>query len=167
MVGNVTSSGVTLIVGQIALSLLSLGLLVFTTILSYFSYSAQARTGVRESLEQLDDVEINSSYKLKPILHRFEFGPKNPKSVLLIKIYKTQYNEASASVPKAASDQLNEDQIESITDKLYKDDEFHALLQDSGVNGDGIFFELATRNAVTARRFANSAMTEIRDAWLN
>ena len=167
MVWNAASPGGGLIVGQILLSLMSLFLLVFTSLLSYFSYSAQARTGIRESLEQLDDVEINNSYKIKPILHRFNFGPRNPKSVILIKLYKTQYNEATASIPGEASDHLNQDDIEQIASELEQEDEFRALLKNSYVDDDGVFFELTTRNAVAIRRFANNAMTQIRDIWLH
>ncbi|WP_147439944.1 hypothetical protein [Haloarcula sp. Atlit-7R] len=167
MVGNAASSGSGLIVGQILLSLMSLFLLVFTSLLSYFSYSAQARTGIRESLEQLDDVEINNSYKIKPILHRFNFGPRKPKSTILVKLYKTQYNEATASIPGVGSDHLNEKDIEEIASKLKTEGEFRELLKNSYVNDDGVFFELSTRNAVEIRRFANNAMTQIRDVWLH
>jgi hypothetical protein len=167
MIGNATSSGGGLIVGQIVLSLMSLFLLVFTSLLSYFSYSAQARTGIRESLEQLDDVEINNSYKIKPILHRFNFGPIYPKSVILLKLYKTQYNEATASVPEEALDQLNEEDIEEIASEIKEKEEFRELLKNSYVNDDGVFFELTTRNAVAIRRFANNAMTQIRGFWLD
>lgn len=165
MPGNATSSGGALITAQIALSLLSLGLLVFTSILSYFSYSAQARTGIRESLEQLDDVEINSTYKLKPILHRFDFSLKDPKSIILVKLYQTQHNEATASIPKKASEQFDEDHIEDVVEELEKDEEFSSVLDDSYVNEDGVFFVLTTRNAVKTRRFANRAVTELQNIW--
>lgn len=165
MQGNVPSSGGSLLLGQIALSLLSLGLLVFTSILSYYSYSAQARTSVRESLEQLDDIELDR-YKLKPILHRFEFGPLNPKSVLLMKVYDTKHDRPDASVPETATDHLDEDDIEEIADRL-NESELGDDLEDSYIDEDGIYFEIATRNAVAVRRFANIAMTEIRDLWLD
>lgn len=169
MIGNATTfdSGSGLIVGQIALSLLSLILLVFTSILSYFSYSAQARAGIRESLEQLEDVEINSSYKIKPILHRFNFGPINPESIILLKIYKTNYNEATAGIPQNASDQLGKEQVEHIAAKLNNEEEFKNLLKNSYVDENGIVFELTTRNEVAIRRFANKSMTQLREVWLN
>jgi hypothetical protein len=164
---NATTSGSALITGQIVLSLISLVLLVFTSVLSYFSYSAQARTGIRESLEQLEDVEIDNRYKIKPILHRFSFGPCNPESVILLKIYQAQYNEATASIPEEASDQLTEEDIEEIVTELNKENEFRDLLKNSYVDEDGVSFELTTRNAVAVRRFANKAMTEIRSVWLD
>ena len=167
MPGNATASGGPLITGQIALSVLSLFLLVFTSILGYFSYSAQARTGIRESIEQLDDVEITTSYKLKPILHRFEFGPLDPKSVLLIKLYKTQHNEATASIPVEALGQYDQNDIEKVVGELEKDSEFRDVLEESYVGVDGIFFELSSRNGVAIRRFANKAMSELRDSWLS
>lgn len=167
MLGNATTTGSGLVIGQIVLSLMSLFLLVFTSLLSYFSYSAQARTGIRESLEQLDDVEINSSYKIKPILHRFDFGPLNPRSIILIKLYGTRYNEAAASIPKEASYQLDAAEIEHLESDLKQEDEFSELIENSYINDDGVFFELTTRNPVAIRRFANNAMTQLRDMWLD
>lgn len=166
MPANATSFGSPFLAGQIAFSLLSLALLIFTSVLSYFSYSAQARTGIRESLEQIDDVEINNRYKLKPILHRFDFGPLNPNSTLLIKVYQTQYNESVASIPENATDQLDEEEIETIVENVLEDSEFRELLGDSYLRKDGVYFELDTRNAVAIRRFANKAMEEIRDVWV-
>jgi len=148
------------------ISTVSLLLLIFTAILSYYSYSSQARTGVREALEQLDDVEINNKYKIKPILHRFHFGPLSPQSSLLLKIYQTQYNEAAASIPVSATEQVDEDFLDAINTQLTEDENLDELLQTASINHDGVHFELTTRNAVSIRRFANRAMTIMRDEWL-
>ncbi|WP_324666067.1 hypothetical protein [Haloarcula sediminis] len=148
-------------------SVISLILLIFTSVLSYYSYSAQARTGVREALEQLDDVEINNKYKIKPILHRFRFRPLSPESSLLLKIYKTQHNEAAASVPVSATEQVDNDFLNAIITQLTEDEDLDELLQTASIDRDGVHFELSTRNAVSVRRFANRVMTIMRDEWLD
>jgi hypothetical protein len=154
-----------LVAGQIAVSVVSLFLLIFTSVLSYYSYSAQARTGIRESLEQLDDVEISNTYKVKPILHEFDFAFRDPRSVVLIKLYSTQYNEAAASVPQDTTTQIEEDNLPEILEDIRADSDFDDLLTDVWVNDDGVHLELRTRNAVEIRRLANAVMVEIRDWW--
>jgi len=57
-----------------------------TIILGYSSMNHQRRNAARESIEQLDDLYLRSSYKIKPILHEFPKWPGRRSSVKL-KIY--------------------------------------------------------------------------------
>ncbi|GAA3880515.1 hypothetical protein GCM10022627_36920 [Haloarcula argentinensis] len=99
-------------------------------------------------------------------MHEFDFGVCNPTTSILLKIYKTQYNEAAASIPESATEQIDNEMFEKIVTALEGEEQFEELLKESSVDDDGVHFELATRNAVTARRFANRAMTELREKWL-
>lgn len=49
-------------------------LIGITILLSYQSFKFQTRTGIRESLEQLEDVEFYNE-KFSPILHKLIFRP--------------------------------------------------------------------------------------------
>ena len=80
------------------IQLVNLLLLVTTAILSARSFAFQARASVRESIEQLDDVEYQNANqrKVKALLHRFSFGWAdfltlgligNPESQILLKEY--------------------------------------------------------------------------------
>ena len=75
-------------------------LLVLTGYLSYTSYIFQMRTGIRESLEQLEDIEIDRS-KLRPILHSFKFSLlRGSKTIVQLKYYSDGRNPANANQPR-------------------------------------------------------------------
>lgn len=72
-------------------------LLLFTTYLSIQTQIFQVRTGIRESLEQLDDYEFRrGSLKLKPILHRFKYRGPWSESEVLVK-WRNPGNHATTS----------------------------------------------------------------------
>ena len=149
-------------------------LLVATAMLSYNSYIAQKRAGLRESLEQLDDVEYYQE-KLKPILHEFDYIPfLKQESVVLLKYYKEGANPASSNRPtelfrqtlwrvrgKSHSGELitNESVYEALQKKLDKLEDLNV----ERVDESGIYFKINSVDPVFVRERTDVALTKLRD----
>lgn len=159
-------------VAQNPLTLFNTLLLVVTGYLSYTSYVFQKRTGVRESLEQLEDVEYGSG-KLRPILHRFEFIPFLRKKVeVQLKYYHFGNSPASAGV----LNDLFQKQLYHLNGRdssysEYGQEEFSSDIEralnsldycdSASVDSEGIVVMFQTTNAVEIRRRANLTMQKL------
>lgn len=137
-------------------------LISVTILLSYQSFKFQTRTGIRESLEQLEDIEF-SKEKLKPVLHEFVFKPfRGHRTTVQLKYYRYSTKPASASqnrddlfhrtfysINRDADTEIPEEKFrEAIGAKLSTLDEVaNVRLEDTG-----IFLEYDTGNAVEVRR---------------
>jgi len=69
------------------LPILSFFGILLTIVISLNSLNIQRSASARESLEQLDDIDIQSSIRLKPILHRYSSWPRG-KAEVKIKVYQ-------------------------------------------------------------------------------
>lgn len=69
------------------LSILSFIGILITIILSGLSLSLQRRAAARESLEQLDDVQLRHTAKLRPLLHEYSWLRR--KAVVKLKAYRS------------------------------------------------------------------------------
>jgi len=160
------------LVAQNPLTLFNTLLLVLTGYLSYTSYVFQKRTGVRESLEQLEDVEYGSG-KLRPILHRFEFTPfLREKVEVQLKYYHFGKNPASAGV----LNDLFQRQLYQLNGRdssysEYRQEDFESDIQEflcdlnycksASVDSEGIVVTFQTTNAVEIRRRVNLIMQKL------
>jgi len=148
-------------------------LIGITILLSYQSYQFQTRTGIRESLEQLDDVEFNQE-KLRPILHDFVFRPlRGHRATVHLKYYRFGTNPASANkshynVFERTFFYLNDRDASgipeirlrnAITEKLSG----MAEIEDVWIEDTGIFLELDTGNAVEVRRRTEAVLQNLTD----
>lgn len=71
-------------------------LLILTAYLGYSSFIFQNRTSVRESLEQLGDLELGHDI-LSPILHKYSYSLfRETETVVLLKYYTAGENPARA-----------------------------------------------------------------------
>ena len=152
-------------------------ILIFTAVLSYSTRTFQVRTSIRESIEQLEDVELRSG-KLRPILYRFNYaiGGRSTCSVQL-KYYKDGRNPASANQPMRKS-------FFGVVNKIIRgvldehparydinfgkfEDQVAELI--SGVDGvknvknkpNGIIIQIDSGDAVEIRRITEEVLEEI------
>lgn len=140
------------------LTVLNLGLLLLTLTLSYFSYTAQRRNSTRESIEQLDDLYINNSLKVKPLLHEFKFGPLRPSSSIHFQFLNPQNDRAAvATRPATSIPLLHISRLREIEKYL------HRTLDVSGVqaNENSIEIQISSRNPVLVRATVEEALSEI------
>lgn len=144
-------------VAQVLLSFVSIGLLFVTIYLSWQSRIAQKQMGIRQSLEELDDIEIDEHLKIKPLLHSFDYSFRNSKTKVLFKLYEPGTKGRQASKPKKPDYSLykQEKQIEWIENQLKGfdgyDDEIESLQSDKY----GILLTLNTENPVTIRNWTD------------
>lgn len=135
-------------------------LLMFTALLSYRSYVAQTRTGIRESLEQLDDVQLNGSVKIKPILHRFNFGILDPRTELYIKFYNFGQQPASASSLIDDVGMFHPSRSDDMVEYL---NSYCPQVESTELRDDGLIIHVSSRNAVEIRRCTDQIMREIKN----
>lgn len=160
---------------QNPLTLFNSLLLIGTGWLSYSSYKFQSRAGVREALDQLEDIDIYRG-KLSPILDEFTFKPLSGEfsSTVKLKYYKYGRNPASAN----KEDSLLSRTLYLLNDKAASEniteEEFYRLLSESleelptvdavAVNTNGIFLQFETVNAVQVRRRTEFVLEQIVEA---
>lgn len=148
-------------------------LIGITFLLSYQSFKFQTRTGIRESLEQLEDVEFKKE-KLRPILHELVFRPvRGHRATVHLKYYRFGRNPASANkshynvfhhtfheLNKRDSNGVPEDRLrQAIVSKLSELDE----VADVWIEDTGIFLEYDTGNAVEVRRRTETVLQALTD----
>lgn len=151
----------------VGLQTASFVLLVITAFLSFQTHVFQYRTSIRESLEQLDDVEVTNTVKVRAILNKFDYWGLSiqkllyGKTTLLVKFHSME------RVPEAASDPsctmfhwLQDDEVEEFLEELEQ--------SISGISdvksGDGEFeITIYSRNSVEIRRIASQVTVKIRE----
>jgi len=148
-------------------SVLNFALLLFTAVLSFNTYRFQKQAGLRESLEQLEDVEFLGG-KLRPILHKFSYIPMvRATSMVELQYYQFGREPSSAGqLSKPLQIQYN-----SLTDRgsnEYSRQQFNSDLMKFIINRDkckrvevndnGILLEFETVNPVVVRRRTRSIL---------
>jgi hypothetical protein len=166
-------NGLSTFISNNFLTIFNTALIGVTILLSYQSFKFQSRTSVRESLEQLDDVEF-SKEKLKPILHEFIYQPiRGSRTIVQLKYYRFGKNPASASLSRQnlfsrtfyklngrdGSDIPEMRLRDAIVNKLSELDEVvNVWLEDTG-----IFIEFDTGNSVEVRRRTEIVLQSLND----
>ncbi len=140
-------------------------LLLFTGYLSYSSYVFQTRTSIRESLEQLDDVEFRKG-KLRPMLHSYDHSIIRSACIVELKYYRNGRNPASANQLDEAF-RFERHRIAKIHDDMNHGEPFDTnvflsaveesiptlpKVTDTRVTADGIFIDIESSDAVLIRR---------------
>lgn len=170
-----------------SLSVLNVLLVLLTILFTARSYASQVRTNVRESLEQLDDIEYEDRdrRKLKPILNEFDFGwihhaslgvvGPRPRSEILLKEYRAgthgQWASRTAEVSEEA--ELRTRKTATLSKKLKRVEggERTALTKlpetrIEGRTGEGLVVTVYSRNPVEVRRAADLIMVGINREYL-
>lgn len=141
------------------ISALNLVLLCITIVLSVSSYSSQARMSVRESIEQLDDLEINHSTKIKPALHDFDFGILNPRSTVQFRILGAAQNPSTASQYVTSNSLFHDSRNSEMESFLEQRD----LVSKAEFNEPEVIVKIPSRNAVEVKQATEEIMLQIRD----
>jgi len=141
------------------ISALNLVLLCITIVLSVSSYSSQARMSVRESIEQLDDLEVNHSTKIKPSLHDFDFGILNPRSTVQFRVLSPAQNPSTASKYITSSSLFHESRNSEMESFLEQRD----LVSRAEFNEPEVIVGISSRNAVEVKQATEEIMLQIRD----
>lgn len=160
-------------IAENSLALFNTFLISVTIILSYQSIKFQSRTSIRESLEQLDDVEY-SSEKLKPILHKFAFRPlRGHQTIVQLKYYRYSSQPATSSqsgphlfqgtlysINRHVESEIPKDEfLQAISRKLSTLDE----VSDIWVEDTGIFLQYETGNSVEVRRRTETVLKNLNE----
>lgn len=159
-------------------------LLLFTGYLSYSSFKFQTRTSVRESLEQLDDVEFRQE-KLRPILHELKFRPlRGHQTTVHLKYYTFGRAPESASRNAGRLFVQTHSQLDSMHEENdLSHQEFKNLLKSAlesldpvdriEVDDTGIFLRFDTGNPVSVRRRTEQILQKLnewhttdQEAWI-
>lgn len=158
---------------QNPLTLFNTFLLIFTGYLSLSSYKFQSRTSIRESLEQLEDIEFRKE-KLSPIMHDFGFRPiRGHRTTVQLKYYRFGKNPASASklhnrLFHTTLYEANRTEEDKLSEDTFYDALQRKLSNLDGVNGvwirnTGIFLTYDTGNAVEVRKRTEKALNMLSD----
>ncbi|MCU4801333.1 hypothetical protein OB920_13210 [Halobacteria archaeon HArc-gm2] len=149
-------------------------LLITTAVLSFSSQIFQTRTSIRESLEQLEDVEFHRE-KLKPILHNVEYFPLlKGKSTVLLKYYQEGRNPASANKPlDLFTRTLNKaGRVHSDNRVFTKEKAYSGIKRTlnevegvtvSRVDESGIYLEIPSADSVVVRERTDAVLTRLRE----
>lgn len=150
-------------------------LLVLTGYLSYSSYVFQVQTSIRESLEQLEDVELRRG-KVRPILHDFNHSIiSDSRTSVLLKYYHDGRNPANANQPRGpfrcvryhlANHHDKMQAGEPVEEEKFLDGLEQSLPDIPGVitvttNDSGIFLEIDSDDAVFVRRLTEDVMEKV------
>lgn len=144
------------------LTVINTSLILVTIYLSYQSFKFQTRTSIRESLEQLEDIDFYHE-KFSPILYKFDFRPvRGHRTTVQLKYYSYGRNPASASDNQRDLFNrtfyiLNDRDYSGIPTKRLRQAIAEKLLEAEAVtdvwtDDTGIFLEYDTGNAVEVRR---------------
>lgn len=146
-------------VAQVLLSFASIGLLFVAIHLSWQSRIAQKQMRKRQSLEELDDIEMNENLKFKPLLHSFDHSLRDPQTKVLFKFYEPGTKGRMASRPKHPGYTVdNQDtQIEWMENQLKNEDLFEKEVESIEAEKYGILLSLNTENPVTIRNWSDRA----------
>jgi len=143
---------------------ISLALLIFTAVLSLQGYIFRVQTGIRESVEQLDDILVTGTSKLKPIVHSLSYRPWiwPSKNKVEVKFYNTRQSLASVSSPHTAPLWwLNDTEQTQLMKALRNLDGIEA----AKVTKEGILFTSRSNNSARIRRATQSVMRVIRMSY--
>lgn len=133
------------------LQMITLVLIIFTSYLSYGSYKFQIRAAIRESLEQLDDIELGSQEKAKVMLHEFSYDLYKPETTLLFQFYTIGDRPEAAAIPDSIMLQsLCEEQRNRFVDKIESLDK----VKYSRITETGIQIECIGKESVEIRQIA-------------
>jgi len=90
--------------------IVNIGLLVITILLGIRSYRFQKRTGLREAIEQLDDMAVSDLAKFKPLVHsgNLLFPPRRAKIYFQLSV---DSDGQSSSIPSSASQWVDDNDI--------------------------------------------------------
>jgi hypothetical protein len=153
------------------LTLLNTFLIIITILLSYNAYKFRTRASVRESLEQLDDVEFRKE-KLRPILHELDFRLiRKHRTTVHLKYYTFGREPASASLSnknlfwrtfyqlnnKDADGIPTEQLREAIAGKSRELDKVEKVW----IEDTGIYLQFKTGNAVQVRRWTEDVLQNL------
>lgn len=164
---NVDTTLILGLIDSIGLTGLNTILIIGSLYLGYRTFVFQARAGIRESLEQLEDVAFNRS-KLTAMLHEFDFLRSH--STVLLKYYMPGRNPASANQPTdlfhRQSPWRKSDDEEFTQERSYEAVRRHVESTDgvtsSRVDEEGIFLEISSRNAVEIRSVADKVLRNLK-----
>ena len=141
----------------LTLQVATFALLLFTTYLSIQTQLFQVRTSIRESLEQIDDFQLETDLKFNAILHRFSYKGPWSRSRIFVK-WRTPGADASMS--------SNHEQVLYWLDQQGKSDLFACLKDEASVSDfeetdHGILFTIQSKDPVKVRRVVETVYETI------
>lgn len=84
-----------------ALAFFQIVLIIGVLLFSYFGWIAQRRNAIRQAIEDIEHIELNSNQKIVPSLGEYEFRPSPHKVHVIIEEYDLGSHPESASLPGA------------------------------------------------------------------
>jgi hypothetical protein len=136
-------------------------LLLFTTYLSIQTQLFQVRTAIRESLEQIDDFQLEEDLKLKAILYRFSYRGRWSQSRIFIK-WRTPGADASMS--------SNHEQVLYWLDQQGESDFIERLETENSVSDvkktdHGMLFTIQSKDPVKVRQVVETVFEAIENSY--